>query len=84
MSVLNISRKTYYKYRNKNDHDYYDYLIVKKTFDDSKETYGYRRVVDGLPQKYDVIMNRKKVLRIIKKYNLMDEYIRKSKKKHKK
>lgn len=79
-ATLNISPKTYYKYRNKEDSDY---LIIKEIFDDSKGTYGYRRIVDGLLQKYGVIMNGKKVLRIMKKYNLMAEYIRKSKKKHK-
>ena len=82
-AVLNISPKTYYKYRNKEDPDYYDYLIIKEIFDDSKGTYGYRRIVDGLLQKYGVVMNGKKVLRIMKKYNLMPEYIRKAKKKNK-
>ena len=82
-AVLNISPKTYYKYRNKEDPDYYDYLIIKEIFDDSKGTYGYRRIVDGLLQKYGVIMNGKKILRIMKKYNLMAEYIRKSRKKNK-
>ena len=82
-AVLNISPKTYYKYRNKEDPDYYDYLIIKEIFDENKRTYGYRRIVDGLLQKYGVVMNGKKVLRIIKKYNLMAEYIRKSKKKNK-
>ena len=46
-AVLNISPKTYYKYRNKEDPDYYDYLIIKEIFDDSKGTYGYRRIVEG-------------------------------------
>ena len=82
-AVLNISPKTYYKYRNKEDPDYYDYLITKEIFDDSKGTYGYRRIVEGLLLKYGVVMNGKKVLRIMKKYNLMAEYIRKSKKKNK-
>ena len=82
-AVLNISPKTYYKYRNKEDPDYYDYLIIKEIFDDSKGTYGYRRIVEGLKIKYGVVMNGKKVLRIMKKYNLMPEYIRKAKKKNK-
>ena len=82
-AVLNISPNTYYKYRNKEDPDYYDYLIIKEIFDDSKGTYGYRRIVEGLLLKYGVVMNGKKVLRIMKKYNLMAEYIRKSKKKNK-
>ena len=82
-AVLKISPKTYYKYRNKEDPDYYDYLIIKEIFDDSKCTYGYRRIVEGLLQKYGVVMNGKKVLRIMKKYNLMAEYIRKARIKHK-
>ena len=82
-AVLEISKRTYYKYRNAEDKDYYDYLIIKEIFDDSKGTYGYRRIVDGLIQKYGVIMNGKKVLRIMKKYNLQAEYIRKTKIKHK-
>ena len=74
-----------------NENDYINYPKeqyfrrdeMKKYFDDSKGTYGYRRIVDGLLQKYGVIMNGKKVLRIMKKYNLMAEYIRKARKKHK-
>ena len=80
-AVLEISPKTYYKYRNKGDPDYYDYLIIKEIFDDSKGTYGYRRIVEGLRIKYGVVMNRKKVLRIMKKYNLIPEYHRKAKNK---
>lgn len=82
-AVLQISPKTYYKYRNKEDPDYYDYLIIKEIFDDSKGTYGYRRIVECLKIKYEVVMNGKKVLRIMKKYNLMPSYVRKAKKKNK-
>jgi transposase InsO family protein len=83
-AVLEISPKTYYKYRNKEDPDYYDYLIIKEIFDESKCTYGYRRIVEGIRIKYEgVVMNRKKVLRIMKKYNLIPEYIRKAKIRHK-
>ena len=82
-AVLEISTKTYYKYRNKEDPDYYDYLIIKEIFDDSKGTYGYRRIGEGLKIKYEVVMNGKKVLRIMKKYNLMATYVRKAKKKNK-
>ena len=42
-AVLNISPKTYYKYRNKEDPDYYDYLIIKEIFDDSK---GHMAIVE--------------------------------------
>ena len=75
-AVLNISPKTYYKYRNKEDPDYYDYLIIKEIFDDSKGTYGYRRITEGLKIKYGVIFNHKKVKRIMSKYHIKPEYIR--------
>ena len=71
-----ISRRTYYKYRNKEDPDYYEYLLIKDVFDESKGTYGYRRVSEGLKIKYGVIFNHKKAARIMKKYNLKPEYIR--------
>lgn len=75
-AALAVSRRTYYKYRNKEDPDYYEYLLIKGIFDGSKGTYGYRRVSEGLKIKYGVIFNHKKVARIMKKYNLKPEYIR--------
>ena len=47
-AVLEISKRTYYKYRNVEDKDYYDYLIIKEIFDESKRTYGYRRICEGI------------------------------------
>ena len=75
-AALAISRRTYYKYRDSEDPDYYEYLLIKDIFDESKGTYGYRRVLEGLKIKYGVIFNHKKVARIMKKYNLKPEYIR--------
>ena len=74
-AVLEISKRTYYKYRNSDDPDYLDYLMIKKVFDDSKGTYGYRRITEGLRIEYGVIFNHKKVARIMKKYNIKPEYI---------
>ncbi len=74
--VLNIGVKNYYKYRNKMDKDYQEYLIIKNIFDESKCTYGYRRIEEGIKQKYGTIINHKKVLRIMKKYNLKPAYIK--------
>ena len=75
-AVLEISRRTYYKYRNADDPDYLDYLMIKKVFDESKGTYGYRRITEGLKIEYGVIFNHKKVTRIMHKYNIKPEYIR--------
>ena len=75
-AVLEINKRTYYKYRNTEDKDYYDYLIIKEIFEDSKGTYGYRRITEGLKIKYGVIFNHKKVARIMNKYNIKPEYIK--------
>ena len=69
-AVLEISKRTYYKYRNAEDKDYYEYLIVKEIFEESKCTYGYRRITEGIKVKYGVNFNHKKVLRIMNKYGL--------------
>src|SRR5574344_2179868 len=58
-AALDISIRTYYKYRDSEDKDYYDYLIIKEIFDESKGTYGYRRICEGLLIKYSVIYNDK-------------------------
>jgi transposase InsO family protein len=78
-NVLNIGINNYYKYRNVDDKDYYDYLLIKQIFDESKCTYGYRRIEEGLKRRYGVIMNHKKVKRIMTKYNLRPIYIKRIK-----
>ena len=75
-AALAVSRRTYYKYRNKEDPDYYEYLLIKDIFDESKGTYGYRRVSEGLKIKYGVKFNHKKAARIMRKYSLKPEYVR--------
>ena len=80
-AALDISQRTYYKYRNSEDKDYYNYLLIKEIFDESKGTYGYRRVCEGLLIKYGVIYNHKKVQRIMRKYNIKPNYTRKKKNK---
>ena len=80
-AALDISQRTYYKYRNNEDKDYYDYLLIKEIFDESKGTYGYRRICEGLLIKYGVIYNHKKVQRIMRKYNIKPNYTRKKKNK---
>ena len=79
LDVLSISKRTYYKYRNSEDNDYCDYLLIKEIFEDSKRTYGYRRICEGLLIKYGVIFNHKKVARIMAKYNLRPEYTKRVK-----
>lgn len=78
-ATLDISKRTYYKYRNVEDKDYFDYLIIRDIFEESKRTYGYRRICEGILIKYGVILNHKRVARIMKKYNLKPEYIKRQK-----
>ena len=77
-AALQISKRTYYKYRNRNDVDYFDYKLIKEIFTESKCTYGYRRIQEGLKIKYGIIMNAKKILRIMRKFNLKPEYIKRT------
>jgi len=77
--VLEISTSTYYKYRKTKDRDYDDYILYKQIFEDSKRTYGYRRIYDELTDEYGLIVNRKKVQRITNKYGITPDYIKKMK-----
>ena len=74
--ALEISKRTYYKHRNAEDKDYYDYLLIKEIFEESGNTYGHRRICEGLLLKYGVIFNHKKAARIMAKYGLRPEYVK--------
>lgn len=72
--VLNMTRQNYYKYKNKVDKDYNDYLEIKSIFEEGKELYGARRIKKGLLESNGWIINLKKVRRIMKKYGLKVRY----------
>ncbi|MGE4321167.1 MAG: IS3 family transposase [Acholeplasmataceae bacterium] len=74
--VLEISPKTYYKYRDMPDKDYEDYKLIRKVFNRSMKTYGYRRITDEIRENYGIIYNSKKVHRIMKKYGIVALYIK--------
>jgi len=74
--VLEISTSTYYKYRNTVDPDYSDYVIIKQVFNESRKTYGYRRVTDELQAGLGLVINHKKVARIMKKFGIVARYVR--------
>lgn len=74
--VLEISPKTYYKYRNIQDKDFNDYKLIRKIFNESMKTYGYRRMTDELRERYEKMYNAKKVHRIMKKYGIVPLYIK--------
>lgn len=72
--VLGITRQNYYKYRNTIDKDYYDYLEIKRVFEEGNELYGARRIKKALIRDTGWIVNLKKVRRIMKKYNIKVRY----------
>lgn len=73
-SVLNITRQNYYKYRNAIDKDYYDYLKIKRVFEEGEELYGAVRIKKALLRDTGWIVNLKKIRRIMKKYNIKVRY----------
>lgn len=72
--VLNMTRQNYYKYRNTIDKDYYDYLEIKRVFEEGKELYGARRLKKAILNETGWIVNIKKIRRIMKKYDLKVRY----------
>jgi len=75
--VLEISVSTYYKYRNTIDPDYSDYVIIKQTFEENFNVYGYRRITDELRDELGLVINHKRVARIMRKFGVVSEYIKK-------
>lgn len=73
-SVLNITRQNYYKYRNTIDKDYYDYLEIKRVFEEGEELYGAIRIKKALLRDTGWIVNLKKIRRIMKKYDIKVRY----------
>jgi transposase InsO family protein len=74
--VLEISTSTYYKYRNTVDPDFNDYTIIKQVFNDHFKTYGYRRITDVLRNELGMVINHKRVSRIMRKFGVVPQYIK--------
>jgi transposase InsO family protein len=72
--IAKVSRSGYYRSLKGMDQlakDYNDYLLVKEIFDQGKSKFGWRQVTMGLKRDKGIIMNHKKVIRIMKKYHLV-------------
>lgn len=70
--VVGVSRSGYYAWLNHADDpdpDYADYLLIKEQFDKGKQKWGWRTIQMKFSNS-KVIMNHKKILRIMKKYDL--------------
>ncbi len=80
-SIAKVSRSGYYRWlkqAEETDKDYGDYLLVKEIFDKGKSKYGWRQMKMGLKREKKIIMNHKKKIRIMKKYNLVSKIRRRN------
>ncbi len=71
-SIGQVSRSGYYRWRQnsvKPARDFDDYLTIKEIFDRGRGRYGWRTVQMRLSRK-GVMMNHKKIIRIMKAYHL--------------
>lgn len=72
-NIAHVSRSGYYKWLKKSEEqekDYEDYLLIKEIFERSKRKYGFRTIKMKLQNDKKVIINHKKIQRIMKKYHL--------------
>lgn len=72
--IAYVSRSGYYKWlrhADEQEKDYDDYLLIKEIFDLGKRKYGFRTIQMRLLADKNVVMNHKKILRIMKKYYLV-------------
>lgn len=79
--IAKVSRSGYYqwlKQETKTPKDYDDYLVVKEIFDKGRGKYGWRQVKMHLERQKKIVMNHKKIIRIMRKYNLVTQIRRKN------
>lgn len=79
-AIAEVSRSGYYKWLEHADEpekDHNDYLLIKTIFDKGKRKYGWRNVQMKLVDQ-KVIMNHKKIQRIMRKYSLFAKIRRKN------
>jgi putative transposase len=73
-NITHVSRSGYYKWlksADEADSDYDDYQLIKEVFDDGKGKFGFRTIQMNLSTEKKIVMNHKKIIRIMKKYNLI-------------
>lgn len=78
--IAEVSRSGYYKWLEHSDEpekDHEDYLIIKEIFEKGKAKYGFRTIQMRLKERR-INMNHKKIIRIMKKYNLITKIRRRN------
>ena len=70
--VAKVSRSGYYKWLNNpnKNKDEKDYLLIKEIFEKGKKKLGWRSIKMILKSDYGIVMNHKKIRRIMNKYQL--------------
>lgn len=74
LKQLGISRSSYYYQKNKIDNDT-ELVGLIKQIQSNNPFYGYRRITLALKQK-NIIVNHKRILRIMQKYQLKNTQFR--------
>ena len=80
-SIAKVSKSGYYRWlkgADKADKDYDGYLLIKEIFDQGKLKYGWRTIKMKLKRRNKIKMNHKKIIRIMKKYDLVAKIRRKN------
>jgi len=81
-SIAQVSRSGYYKWLsniNKNkDKDKNDYLLIKEIFEKGKRKVGWRPIQMSLKSEYDLVINHKKIKRIMRDYGLITKIRRRN------
>lgn len=80
-SFAKVSRSGYYQWLKQADEpekDYEDYLLIKEIFEKGKQKYGFRTIQMKLSSEQQIIMNHKKITRIMNKYDLITKIRRKN------
>lgn len=70
--IANVSKSGYYKWWKNADKikDEGDILLIAEMFFKSKQKAGFRRIKMNLLSEYGIIMNHKKIIRIMRKYGM--------------
>lgn len=80
LRTLAIPKSSYYFYKHHTDVDMkknkVEISLMKEIFKKSHRSYGYRRVEIALRNDYGLVINHKKVSRLMHKYNLIAKYHR--------
>lgn len=79
--IAQVSRSGYYRWLKRlgeREKDYDDYLIIREIFEKGKKKLGWRSVKMHLKSDYGVIMNHKKIKRIMNKYELITKIRRRN------